>query len=655
LGVVAVQLVLARGLLRGELPGYRDLSRLFIPLKWHISQELREGRLPEWWPWDGLGMPLASQPMASLFHPSTVLYAVLPFQPAFALQLFLPLPFAAWGTFRLGRALGLGPWAAALAGAAYTLSGYFLSLTEFTFSSLSAAALPFVALGALRLATPRPRLGALALAVALLFLGGDPVLAYLGVGTASVLCMRPGPPRKAARAVAWLALAVALGALVAAVQLGPTASLYLESSRSRGTVHGSSFWALGSTQLWGFLRPPSDAPPFLFRSTYLGAVVCALAILGASVRARLRAGLVVVAGLSLGLALGDALPLWKAATALVPGWSAFRFPAKAMGPFVLAVALLAGRGAQQMGRRLGQRQRWALPALLAVVAVDLGLGNAFLLETQPLAETPSLMARLRQLGVAREGPSYAWRWHLPAGAPESTRAQLLAGAPASGALYGLPTSNAYLPGFSAEYGELNVRSMWTWLGPLAGLFGSRYLVVPPTEVDGPVVAMDVASGAVVQEIPAALPRAYLASGVVRVPRALVSAALKEGRFRPGLEVLLAAEDDGPPARAAAGPMRPAPVRVVGEALEVRVTAEVPSVLVLNEAYFRGVRAFEGERELSVLRVNHLVRGVALDAGPHTVRFEFETPALLPGAVVSLLGVGLLVALWLWRRRCAVRW
>src|SRR5688572_6973812 len=96
LGALGVQLFLCRRLMVGELPCYRDLSLLFLPLKQHLAAELHAGRFPHWWPWDGLGMPLASQPMASVFHPTTALFAVLPFQGAFALQFFLPLPFAAY-------------------------------------------------------------------------------------------------------------------------------------------------------------------------------------------------------------------------------------------------------------------------------------------------------------------------------------------------------------------------------------------------------------------------------------------------------------------------------------------------------------------------------------------------------------------------------
>ena len=217
--------------------------------------------------------------------------------------------------------------------------------------------------------------------------------------------------------------------------------------------------------------------------------------------------------------------------------------------------------------------------------------------------------------------------------------------------YGLPTSNAYLPGFSREYRELTTHAQWTWLGPYAGLFGSRYLVKDAADAGDAVVARDAAAGAVVVDLPWALPRAYLASGIIRVGRAGVPLALKSAAFVPGAMVLLDADAPGPAARPVSAPMVPAVVkRLSPSELEITATAEGPTVLVLNEAYFQGARAFEGERELQLLRVNHVVRGVALEPGAHTVRFTFATPGLVAGAAVSAAALALLAAAWWLERR-----
>jgi uncharacterized membrane protein YfhO len=118
------------------------------------------------------------------------------------------------------------------------------------------------------------------------------------------------------------------------------------------------------------------------------------------------------------------------------------------------------------------------------------------------------------------------------------------------------------------------------------------------------------------------------------------------RLSAGREVVL----EGSSEDRAEGVMTPAVVRRRGDTVEVTATAQTASVLVLNEALFSGVRAFEGEREQPVLRANHVVRGVMLEPGAHTVRFTFETPGLRVGALITTLSLALGAAFAVRRRR-----
>jgi hypothetical protein len=319
---------------------------------------------------------------------------------------------------------------------------------------------------------------------------------------------------------------------------------------------------------------------------------------------------------------------------------------KAVGPAALVVALLAGRGAQALARRL--RHRAVRPALVAGVVLELAVVNGPLLATAPLPEAPPLARELQRLGLSLEGPSYVWHWMLPADHRDCTECAVAAVGPASGALHGLPTTNAYVPGFSHEYRDLVVRSEWTWLGPAAPVFGSRYQIENLAE-GAPAVARDAAAKAMLVELPGALPRAYLATGVKRFARSAVPIVLTHPSFHPGDEVAIANDDPGPAAHDSEGPYVPAQVRRDGAAVEVTATAALPSVLVLNESYYRGVRAFEHGAEVPVFRVNHIARGVSVGPGPHTIRFEFETPGLEVGAALSGLGLAALVAVALWQR------
>ncbi len=647
LALFAVQAFLSRGWFLGEVQASRDLLRLFIPLKHHLWSELHAGRWPQWWPWEALGMPLASLPLASVFHPTTLFFAVLPFQPALALQCLLPLPVAAFGAFRLGRALGVRRWAATITAAAYSLGGYFVSNTEFTFSSLAAAALPFVCLGALRLRRHRPRPLLLAVSMALLVLAGDPVLTYLAAMTVLAFAARR---RRPLRVALGLLAAAVLAGLIAAPLLLPLSEQFVQSGRAGGYSYPSSQWALDLEMLEALVRPVRFGDDRLYRSVWLGLLTQALAVFGAVPRGRARVALGVIAALSLGLAATHLLPLWSWAEAVLPGWKAFRFPLKCIGPFTLVVAVLAGRGAQALVRRL-KRPRLEV-VLAAGVVLELGIVNGPLLATEPLrAAPPKLAQTLQRLGVSLDGPSYVWHWtRHQEGAADCASCAFDNLGPATGALYGLPTTNAYAPGFSLEYRELRVHSEWTWLGKAAPIFGSRYQIGNFGEDAGTLIERDQATQAELAELPGALPRAYLSTGVHRFSRSLVPKALVDEQFHPGDEVALASDEPGPADHPSEGAYVPATVRHEGGATVVTAIATAPSVLVLNEAYARGVQATENGAELPVFRVNHLARGVSLPPGEHTVRFEFHTPGLAAGLTLGAVGWALTLALATWQRR-----
>ena len=693
-------LVLFRGLLfLGELPYKRDMGLLFVPLKRALSEALRAGQLPEWWPWDALGMPFVAVPVLSTFHPSTVLYAVLPFQAAFVLQLVLPVPVALAGTWRLGRALGLRPVFAVLAATGFVFGAYFLGLTEFTSMSLAAAALPWLWWGALccfRRRRPQPLVFALALASMLL--AGDPHLSIMGVLGAGALGVRRARPRRLVRPVLALGLGLGLAVALSAVQILPSLLLLGESPRAAGLgIVDASYWRLDLPQLLGMVVPGIYAPGHSFLdTTYVGLSVVALAAVGALTRGRSRGPLVAIALVAFVLALGSSTPLWSLFSAVVPFWKSFQFPMKATGPAMLVLPLLAARGAQRMLWR--DRSRWlpagacALAALaesitgvfgpallgalcagvlalgawrprlaprlayavLGLVGVDLGLSNSVILDTTSpdFYQPPPLARALSQAGVSATAGSYVSLWYptprLGKTAARLDLAQNAALLPLRGSLHGLPTSSPYLQGFSARYFELVLQDKKRWADWMAGVYGTRVSIrsvqaVSP-ELRARAVATDEFSDSVVVPYRRYLPRAYSVRGVKVLPRAQVLPYLRSD-FRPGQEVVVEEEVAGRQwEQAVAGPARDVEhLRRLGDSVEVVATLDAPGMLVLNESYYAGIVASEEGRPLPVFPANHAVRAVPLPAGRHVVRFEYHTPGLRAGALVSA-GTALLLVL-----------
>jgi hypothetical protein len=714
LGALLVPTFLAlfvfRGLVfLGELPFKRDMGRLFVPLKRVLSDALRAGTLPEWWPWDGLGMPLVAVPVLSTFHPSTLLFTVLPFHGAFVLQLLLPIPVALWGTWRLGRALGLRPVFAALAATGYVFGGYFLGLTEFTSMSLAAAALPWLWWGALKCRRgDRLRPFVLALALGSMLLAGDPHLSIMGLLGAAALAVRRARPQRLLRPALSFALGTGLAVALAAVQLVPSLLLFRESPRSAGLgISSPDYWRLDVPQLVGMVAPGVfPGSHTFFETTYLGLAVGALALAGALVRGRARPQLVAIATVSLVLALGSATPLWGLFSAVVPFWKSFQYPIKAIGPAMLVLPLLAARGAQLVLRGGGRRflpaalcgaaavavsvlglwgpalvalvvagvlaaaawRRTLVPVLshvaLVAVAVDLGLANGQLVATLPtdFYEPPPFAETLQRGGVSGEGFSYLFQWRPSPrleGILRQDIAQNAALIPLRGALHGLPSSNAYLQGYSTRYHELTSGDGKLWEQRLAGVYGTRFAIVSSAAVapeqQARVVASDELSEASVLQLPRFLPRAYVVQGVKVLPRERVLEYLGSG-FRPGREVVLEAGVAGSELEhEAAGPARAVDrIRRVGDAVEIEVTLEAPGMLVLNESYYEGIEATEEGRRLPVYPANHAVRAVPLSAGRHVVRFEYRTPGLAAGALTSAAAVVLLAVAGVLQRKSRKR-
>ncbi len=66
-------------------------------------------------------------------------------------------------------------------------------------------------------------------------------------------------------------------------------------------------------------------------------------------------------------------------------------------------------------------------------------------------------------------------------------------------------------------------------------------------------------------------------------------------------------------------------------------------LVLADAWYPGWRARLDGREVEIVAVDHALRGVALDAGDHTLEFEYEPGSLRLGAWISAFAIALLIA------------
>ena len=81
-----------------------------------------------------------------------------------------------------------------------------------------------------------------------------------------------------------------------------------------------------------------------------------------------------------------------------------------------------------------------------------------------------------------------------------------------------------------------------------------------------------------------------------------------------------------------------------EQIDIAADLQSPGILVLADTYYPGWQATANGQAVDVIPVNHLLQGIALEAGQHQVRFEYRPTSLRIGLWVSIMA-GLIWLAW----------
>ncbi|HYQ81141.1 MAG TPA: hypothetical protein VEP68_06560, partial [Anaeromyxobacteraceae bacterium] len=382
---------------------YRDAGRMHWPVKRWVAEQWRQGHLPQWNPYLGLGVPLVAGAVDAVQHPFNLLLVALPFEVGFKLWILLSYLVAAGGGYAWARRLGHG-WHASLgAGLAFALSGFLVSSSDNLTYLTTLAALPWVFAAAhdwLERGGPG-RLAWLGLASGLCAAGGDPQawgFAVAALVPYSVLLAGGGRRRLAS---AWRGCgAMAAAALGAAPFILPVLAWLPHSSRGDAlTPEELARWSLPPLRLlelalpgmfrdrdgvmgsWVYIAFGGGAltPIPWVASVYAGVSSIALAVWGAlrSRQARwLLLGAAAFTWMSLGLAggFGRILPH-------LPALRGFRYWEKMAVWPALLLAMAAARGIDSL-RDGNEAGRGRFSAAVGGAAA-LALGLAGLLSLAP--------------------------------------------------------------------------------------------------------------------------------------------------------------------------------------------------------------------------------------------------------------------------------
>lgn len=345
-----------------------DLVNYYLPLYQVTFAKLASGSLPLWNPYHLAGIPWLATLQAGIFYPPRWLYAILPPNLALASSHALHLVLIAVCMAAFARKVGLCLPAALWAALPFSLRGTTWWWLQFPSVLEAGAWLPLGALAVLGIARGEGRRPVALLAFAM----GMSLLA--GYTQASVFCVTawgtlllallaaggvgPGSARRGATALALFAGAIALGAMLGAVQVWPTFELTLEGTRTTEaltriqaqTVGGKASYLLGQALIGSHMS---------LGATLLGLAPAALALRR---HRALSVWALLLAGVSYALAVGTSTWLVEVYRALpVLGW--FRNPRRLLFLTNFGLSLVAAITVDGLLRRApGARLAGALSA-----------------------------------------------------------------------------------------------------------------------------------------------------------------------------------------------------------------------------------------------------------------------------------------------------
>ncbi len=589
------------------------------------------GKLPSWTPYIFSGFPFLSDIQTGGWYPGNLPLLLIGVTP-WTLQASLAVHclIAAWGMYFLALRFLVRRDAAVLAAMLYAFSGFFAAHSSHIGMFQAAALLPVLLL-ALAHAFDTGRavwMVASAAVVGCIILAGH-------FQTALYCCFAA-----ALFGVAWavrdrgrlrvitvsLLLALSVGGLLSSVQTIPGFELVSRSIRAGADYGKNTNAPLAPSALATLVYPnalgaisgpyhgPEDITQFYF---YAGLVLLPLALLGLRNRT-VRLPVLVLFIPAIWYAFGPNGGLYRLLT-LLPGFSSVRAPVHMWFIAALALALLAGAGFEELTRRFKIGQL-AWVAVLVLCFADVYYWNSV---ANPLAYERASFEEM-----------YGQKLDL-------FRSQIAPRIP--------PLMRLHLTASTTSFGPLNhpldARVETTYgYNPLELSAYADYIgmsAANPRLLDTLSVRYSGQAGQQFRENPNPLPRAMFPAHVIAVAD-LAAAKQQTAQLDPAQNAVMAG------AAPAQDPAATARITKYGEtSFRVHYRAATASLLRIGMPYFPGWRVTVDGRSQDMIPVDYALSGAVVPAGEHDAVFEFHTPGLMAGALVSLLTAFACVGVAVW--------
>ena len=355
---------------------YSDYGSFQVPMREFVQSEFFAGRFPHWIPWVACGIPMHATLQTGICYPLlTPLLLVLSANMAIKVSLVLHIILCYIGQYRLSRMLGISTAGAAISALIMTQNGFLTShlAVGHVAMVLDAGLVPWLYISIVSMCR-RPSWGAtagFAATVGGMLLIAHPQIPYYallfgGLWTAvSLVCGAAARHRVAV--CSHFAVALVAGILIGGIQLLPTFELARDNRglSGRGTEAYGMDYALDGIDVCRMALPtlrgnplvgiPEFRPPDFFHEKvcYLGLLTWLLVLIAAlrPITDRWVYAAILLSIFSLLISLGGETPMFSLIGKVVPGLFLFRCPGRSLGVASMLVALLAGRGFDQLSIR----------------------------------------------------------------------------------------------------------------------------------------------------------------------------------------------------------------------------------------------------------------------------------------------------------------
>jgi hypothetical protein len=356
----------------------RDIYIFYNPKHFFAAENIKQGTLPLWNPYLSSGVPFQANIQSCVFYPLSIIYYLLSFQIGYKYFIIVHYFLGSLFMFLLMRAWGNGLFAAVIAGMVFSYGGYLVSIIDNVCFLAAAVWLPLILLFHHRALKTGSLFYSLvtSLCFAMQLFAGDAsfyilsTLLTLSLYTLLWPVIQAGKEHYRGWVRSWILLVVtiAVGLLIASIQLIPMIELVLHSTRFEGlTFETVTKWSYHPLEFLQLLVP------FLFGTTvpetrwfgqpwldtcYLGILPLIFAMVFIfCCREKIRYFLITLLLCSLFLSLGQYNPLFKLVYRFLPGMNMLQYPVKFLFPGAFCLSIMAGAGAAYFFDKIDRKEQ----------------------------------------------------------------------------------------------------------------------------------------------------------------------------------------------------------------------------------------------------------------------------------------------------------